>query len=58
MTSQSERKEGATGSGMSSEQMQLKVGMNKGKLGKGVRGGKGTWPGVQSQVIESVESGA
>jgi hypothetical protein len=38
--------------------MQLKVRMNKGRLGKGVRGGNETWPGAQSQVIQSVESGA
>jgi hypothetical protein len=58
VTSQGERKEGAAGSGLSSGQMQLKVKMNKGRLGKCGRGRNGTWPGAQSQVIESVESGA
>jgi hypothetical protein len=38
--------------------MQFKVRLNKGRSGKGGRGGNGIWPGVQSQVIESVESGA
>jgi hypothetical protein len=38
--------------------MQFKVRMNKGRLGKCGRGGNSTWPGVQSEVMESVESGA
>jgi hypothetical protein len=47
---------------MSSGQIQLKVGMNKRRakesLALSVRGGNGTWPGVQGQVMEGVEGGA
>jgi hypothetical protein len=52
VTSQGERKEGAAGSGLSSGQMQLKVKMNKGRLGKCGRGRNGTWPGAQSGYRE------